>query len=90
MIWCGEDIDSGNIPGQRGHGYAGCCCIGRIHQQRPGGYINRGHDVRWERDWQGSDDIRKVVSILNMGGEGFNKGLKLGIDVGKMHSVGEP
>ena len=45
-----------------------------------GGDINSGYNgVRWEGGGQGSDHIKKVVSILDMGGEGFNKGLEVGI-----------
>ena len=39
MVEYGGDVNSGNVPGQRGHACEGCWCIGRRHQ----------HDfIRWE------------------------------------------
>ena len=34
MVGYGEDVDSENVPGQRGHGCEGCWCM-RKHQQWP-------------------------------------------------------
>ena len=34
--------------------------------------------------------MKEVVSILDMGGEGFNKWLEMGVDVGRDAFSGEP
>ena len=47
-----------------------------------GGNVNSGHDdIWWEEGRLGSDLVEKMVGILGMGGEGFDKGLEVGIDV---------
>ena len=42
--------------------------------------VSGGRGVGWDRI---ISYIKKVVSILDMGGEGFNKRLEVGIDVGR-------
>ena len=44
--------------------------------------INSSHDgVRWEGHRPRSDLVKKMFGILDMGGERFDKGLEVGIDV---------
>ena len=44
--------------------------------------VNSGHDdIWWEGDRLGSDLVEKMGDILDMGGERFDKGLEVDIDV---------
>ena len=45
------------------------------------GDINSGPDIRWEGGRQRWDHVKEMIGILDMGEEGFDKGLEVGVDV---------
>ena len=73
MVEYGGDVNSGNVPGQRGHACEGCWCIDQVG-----------------RDRLRLDHVKKMVGNLDMGGERFDKGLEVGVDVSKTCLVGNP
>ena len=49
-----------------------------------GGDFNSSHDgVKWEGGGLGLNRVKEVVSILDMGGEGFHKWLEVGVNEGR-------